>query len=176
MNESKPTAEASVQRRRRVLRGAISAPLVLTVTSGAATTMTSNRRCLANQVTSPPHGIRTYSAGATTVPATVLRLRLYLYDGKRYVSGTEIGLLAHPQRPVSWISSGQWQEFNVGTNLRVGSPGTLPVTTPPLTNPVQYVVVQLDQHGYIVSVGNNTTSDMSLVHGTCWNSFIAGSL
>jgi hypothetical protein len=74
---------------------------------------------------------------------------------------------------VTWISNGQWQEFSLGTNLRVGSPTTLP-STPPLTSPVQYVVVQMDQHGYIVSVGKNTTTDMSLVHGTCWNSFRAG--
>lgn len=135
--------------------------------------MTSNRRCLANQVTSPPHGIRDYSAGASTVPASVLRLRLYRHGGKRYVRGSEIVALAHSSRPVSWISIGEWQEFNVGTNLLEGSRMTLP-STPPLTSPLQYVVVQLDQLGNIVSVGKSTSTNMSLVQQSCWSSFRAG--
>ncbi len=79
---------------------------------------------------------------------------------------------------MSWILVGQWQEYSLDTNLRVGNPvavGSLTLPTEPLlTSPVQYVVVQMDQHGYIVSVGQNTANDMSLVHGTCWNSFRAG--
>lgn len=176
MNEPNPVSESSVSRRRKVLRGVLSAPVMLTLSSGASATMTSNRRCLANQVTNPKDGQRWHSAGASTIPSTVIRLPLYVVAGttpKYYVRGSEVTGLAHASRPVTWISNGQWQEFSLGTNLRVGSPTTLP-STPPLTSPVQYVVVQMDQHGYIVSVGKNTTTDMSLVHGTCWNSFRAG--
>jgi hypothetical protein len=175
VNESKPSTEPSPQRRRRLLRGALSAPVVLTISSGASATMTSNMRCVANQVNAPTTG-RTYAAG-TGVPSTVIRVQLYRNAAatKHYISGTELGSLAHPSRPVSWISNGQWQEFDPATNLRVGSPVTLS-TSPTLTSPVKYANVQFDQLGYVMSVGKNTTTSTSMVAATCWNSFRAGPL
>jgi hypothetical protein len=176
VNDLNSTSESNLTRRRKVLRGALSAPVVLTLSSGASATMSSNRRCLANQVTNPQHGIRAYATGASTIPSTVIRVKLYVIAGttpKYYVRGSEVTALAHPSRPVTWISGTGWREFNPGTNMLV-EPIVAPPSIPAETSPLQYVVVQMDQHGYIRSVGKNTTSDMSLVHGTCWNSFRAG--
>lgn len=176
VNESKPTAPAGAQQRRKVLRGVISAPVVLTISSGASATMTSNMRCVANQVNGTTTTLpRTYNAGASTVPSTVIRVPLYRNAAGtvHYISGTEVNALAHPSRPVSWISNGQWQVFDVATNLRSGSPGTLGFT-PTLTSPTLYANVQMDQHGYITAVGRNTTTSTSMMAATCWNSFRAG--
>lgn len=172
MNESKPNTEAGVSRRRRVLRGAIAAPVMLTISSGASATMTSNMRCVAGQVNNPSTLPRTQAAG-TGVPSSVIRLQLYVRSGKFYISGTELNTLAHASRPVSWISNGQWQEFNPTTNLRVGTPVTLS-PSPTVTSPVQYAVVQMDQNGYIMSVGANNATSTSMMAATCWNSFRAG--
>lgn len=173
MNENKPAHDAHAQRRRRVLRGAISAPVVLTISSGAGAAMTSNLRCVNHQVNNAPLP-RTYPAGAG-VPATVIRVQLYRDAGntKRFFSGTELQGLAHLSRPVTWISIGQWQEFSISANLRVGSP-YLPTPTPVLTDPIEYANVQMDQDGYILSVGTNSTTSTSLIAATCWNSFRAG--
>ncbi len=173
MNESKPSAPAGASQRRKVLRGVISAPVVLTISSGASATMKSNMRCVANQVTAPTTLPRTYNAGTSSVPSSVIRVPLYITGGKHYISGTEVNALAHPSRPVAWISNGQWQEFDTGTNLRVGSPVTLG-STPPVTSPTVYANVQMDQQGYIMSVGKNTTTSTSMMAATCWNSFRAG--
>lgn len=173
MNENKPADEAHAQRRRRVLRGAISAPVVLTISSGAGAAMTSNLRCVNYQVNNAPLP-RTYAAG-TGVPSTVIRVQLYRDAGntKRFFSGTELQGLAHASRPASWISTGQWQEFDAVTNLRVGSP-YVPSPTPVLTSPIEYANLQMDRDGYILSVGKNTSTSTSLIAATCWNSFRAG--
>jgi hypothetical protein len=173
VNENKPANDAHAQRRRRVLRGAISAPVVLTISSGAGAAMTSNLRCVNYQVNNAPLP-RTYPAG-TGVPATVVRVKLYrnAANTKRFFSGTELQGWAHPSRPVSWISTGQWQEFDTSTNLRVGTP-YVPSPAPEPTSPVEYANVQMDQDGYILSVGKNSATSTSLIAQTCWASFVTG--
>jgi len=173
VNENKPADDAHAQRRRRVLRGALSAPVVLTISNGAGAQVLSNLRCVNHQVNNAPLP-RTYAAGEG-VPSTVIRVQLYrdTDNTKRFFSGTELQGLAHPSRPVSWISNGQWQEFNTGTNLRVGVP-YVPSPTPVPTSPIEYANVQMDQDGYILSVGTNSTNSTSLIAATCWNSFRAG--
>jgi hypothetical protein len=174
LNENKPQVDGGVQRRRRVLRGAISAPVVLTISSGASATMASNMRCVANQVTNPQNGTRS-TAVSTALTSTTVRVPLYRTgDGKRYIRGSDIVSLAHASRPVTWIKTGEWWEFNVNSNRRVGSAVML-ATTPPLTSPVQYVVLQMNSQGQIVSAGVHTGST-AMVHGTCWNSFRSGAL
>ena len=171
MNENKPTADAHAQRRRRVLRGAISAPVVLTISSGASATMTSNMRCVANQVANPQHGVRSVAVSTATT-STAIRVPLYLAsDGKRYIRGNDIVALAHPSRPVTWIKTGEWWEFNVDANARVGASPVLLSTTPPASG--QFVVLQIDQFGRIASAGAHS-STTAMVHGTCWNSFRSG--
>lgn len=174
MNESKPNTEAGVSRRRRVLRGAIAAPVVLTVSSGASATMASNLRCVNNQVNNPTSLTRTTPAG-TGVPSTVIRVPLYTNGTKFYFSGTDVQGFAHPSRPFTWILVGQWQEFNVSGNVH--TTGTSPVTmtpAPAITAPVRYAVLQMDQNGNILRVGANTTTTTSMMAATCWNSFRAG--
>jgi hypothetical protein len=173
VNESKPNTEAGVSRRRRVLRGAIAAPVVLTVSSGASATMASNLRCVNNQVNNPTSLTRTTPAG-TGVPSTVIRVKLYSQGTKFYFSGTEVQGFAHPSRPFSWILDGQWQEFNPTTNLHAATSPTTLTPAPTITSPVRYAVVQMDQNGNILRVGANTTTTTSMMAATCWNSFRAG--
>ncbi len=173
MNENKPIADAHAQRRRRVLRGAISAPVVLTISSGASATMTSNMRCVANQVTNPQHGTRSVAVSTTT--STVIRVPLYVGGGKHYIRGNDIVALQHSSRPVTWIKTGEWWEFNPTANARVGTMAVTLSTTPSMTSPTQFVVLQMDQYGRIVSAGAHSSST-AMVHGTCWNSFRAGAI
>lgn len=173
MNENKPADDAHAQRRRRVLRGAISAPVVLTISSGAGAQMTSNLRCVANQVTNPTSLPREYAAG-TSVPATVVRVQLRVMAGVFYIAGTDVIARQHASRPITWITTGQYRRFTPASNTLAGPPNVSLGSVPPLTSPAQYVVVQMDQQGYIVSVGKATGTTTSMVGATCWNSFRAG--
>ncbi len=171
MNENKPADDAHAQRRRRVLRGALSAPVVLTISNGAGAQMASNLRCVANQVTTPVGGIRSVPV-STSLTSSYLRVKLYRATptaGLWYVSGTDIQNASQIGRTVTWISIGQWWQFNPTTNLRVGAS---PVTgiSPTLTSPERWAVLQVDQNGDIVSVGNHSAST-SMVYQSCWNSF-----
>lgn len=170
MNENKPADDAHAQRRRRVLRGALSAPVVLTISNGAGAQMTSNLRCVANQVNNPTSVPRT-QAPSTTVPSNRVNVRLRLTGGKYYIRGSEVRALAHPARPVNWIGASEYREFLLGSNSLTGPNVTLP-SLPPVTN--RWVVLQMDQHGYITSAGVNNLSSTSMITGTCWTSFRLG--
>lgn len=172
VNDTKPKVDADTPQRRRVLRGVIAAPVVLTISSGASATMTSNLRCVDNQVNNPISLPRTYGAGSA-VPATVIRVPIYRLTAggaSRFVSGTDICGLAHPNRPVTWISNGQWRTFNVSTNTmgdsNLSSPGTTTTTD-------MFATLQMDQSGFVMSVGKNS-ANTSMLAATCWNSFRAG--
>ncbi len=172
MNENKPADDAHAQRRRRVLRGALSAPVVLTISSGAGAQMTSNLRCVANQVATPANNLRT--APVVTAPtATYVNVRLFTSNGLFYISGSGIRNFQHPSRPISWIADGQWRQFDPATNALVGG-NVIPSPTPVLVSPERRAAVQIDQAGYIRSVGVNSGTTTSMIAGTCWNSFRAG--
>jgi hypothetical protein len=175
VNENKPADDAHAQRRRRVLRGALSAPVVLTISNGAGAQMTSNRRCVNSQVQNPTTLPRTYSSGVS-VPATVIRVRLWRSGTNLFVRGTDIKFWEHSSRLVSWISSGQFRKFNpVSQRLEGGnlSP-TLISPAPVATSPAQWAVLQMDQLGNIVTVGLNNGVTTSMIAGTCWASFRMG--
>lgn len=173
MNENKPADDAHAQRRRRVLRGALSAPVVLTISNGAGAQMTSNRRCVAHQADNA--ATRTIAPGTTTTAAWV-RVQLRKSGATYYVGYTEINARKHPSAPnVSWIQSGRFRVFNYGTN----SIGPVDVTlspAPPLTSPAQYAVLQIDRNGIIRTVGGNISTTTSMIAATCWASFRAGPL
>lgn len=172
MNENKPADDAHAQRRRRVLRGALSAPVVLTISNGAGAQMASSLRCVANQVNNPTSVPRT-QAPSTAVPVNRVNVRLRLTGGKYYIRGSEVRALAHPNRQVTWIGNSEYREFVLASNSLTGLNVTLPAE-PPVTN--RWVVLQWDQHGYITSAGVNnlTPTPSSMITGTCWASFFAG--
>lgn len=173
MNENKPADDAHAPRRRRVLRGAISAPVVLTISSGAGAQMTSNLRCVANQVENPTTLPRDMAAGGS-VPSTVVRVQLRQVGTTYYVAGADVLALQHPSRPISWIGVGQYRRFNLTANTLQGPPNQTLASVPPLSNPPRFAVLQMDQQGYILSVGKSTGSTTSMVAATCWNSFRTG--
>lgn len=187
MNENKPTADAHAQRRRRVLRGAISAPVVLTISSGASATMASNLRCVANQVNTPAHGVRSHASGAT-VTAGLVRVQLYsqttssgwpaVTTTRHYVKGSDLHAIGAPVRPPTWITGGQWQQINLSTNALEGSPVTMTTSPSPLSG--QFAVVQFDQNANILSVGadivDSSGKRTSMVFASCWTSFKTGAV
>ena len=110
MNENKPADDAHAPRRRRVLRGAISAPVVLTISSGAGAQMTSSLRCVANQVQNPTTLPREVLSGGS-VPSTVVRVQLRQAGSIFYVAGSDVIALQQMSRPISWIGVGEYRQF-----------------------------------------------------------------
>ncbi len=73
MDHPDPPTPHQVSARRRLIRGALTAPALMTVCSGSAFAAASNLRCLANaaNATTPP------STWGSSSPDTFLRVRLY---------------------------------------------------------------------------------------------------
>jgi hypothetical protein len=161
--------------RRRLIRGTFAAPAVLALHSGSAMAMTSNLRCVYNQV----------STGSLSSSGNVVRTQLYgLSNGggqtRWYLSGSDIDGLRMGKSSVynKFLSAGQWQQFDPATAKLVGSPlnykptwgsGSLP------TNPNgSYVAIRIDasdtEAGIVGVIDGNTPG--STVAGTCWASFV----
>jgi hypothetical protein len=170
VNENKPADNAHAPRRRRVIRGAISAPVVLTISSGAGAQMTSSLRCVANQVQNPTTLPREVLSGGS-VPSTVVRVQLRQVGSIFYVAGADLIALQQASRPIGWIGVGEYRQFNLTSNTWQGPPKTTLPSIPPLSNPARFAVLQMDQQGFIMSVGKSTGSTTSMVAATCWNSF-----
>lgn len=72
MDRTDPPLVPKASARRRLIRGALSAPALMTVCSGSAFAVASNMRCLANANTLPAP-----APWGTTTPDTYLRVQLY---------------------------------------------------------------------------------------------------
>ncbi len=161
--------------RRKLVRGVFAAPAVLTVSSGASATVKSNMRCVNNQVTDTGMVPKSYPAGNTSVPASAIRVKLYEKGGRYFFSGTELAGMAHPSRAVTWMSVGQWHEFDWAQQRKTGSPmSSSHSSVSGCTHNGKYVNVLMDQQGYIVGVGKHVSGSNSMMVATCWNSFRAG--
>ncbi len=161
--------------RRKLVRGVFAAPAVLTVSSGASASVKSNMRCVNNQVTNTAIVPKSYLAGDNSVPATAIRIKLYEKGSKYFFSGTELVGLAHPSRAVSWLSVGQWHEFDWALQSKTGAPlSGSDLLVSGCTHNGKYVNVLMDQQGYIVGVGKHLSGSNSMMVATCWNSFRAG--
>jgi hypothetical protein len=160
--------------RRKLVRGVFAAPAVLTVSSGASAAVKSNMRCVSNQVTDTALLPKSYPAG-TAVPASAIRIPLWEKGNRYFFSGTDLSGLAHPSRAVTWLSVGQWHEFDMVQQQKTGSP--MLESDNALNNKQhngKYVNVLMDQQGYIVGVGKHVSGSNSMMVATCWNSFRAG--
>jgi hypothetical protein len=172
VNSPQPSSSVDLAKRRKLLRGAFSAPVILTVSTGAGATAASNMQCVRNQVTSPNPAVlpRSYAPG-TSAPTSVVRVQLYTTGSgtsmKYYFRGTDIHNLAAPGKSPTWISVGQFREFYFATGL----PATSNLGSLSATASSSYASVQFDANGNIITVGKHTADTMSMVSGTCWNSF-----
>ena len=175
--------------RRRLIRGALSAPALMTVCSGSAFAQASKMRCLANaaNATTPP------AAWGTTAPDTFLRVQLYKVTTRRcnnadnncavvdthYIKGADLSLYT---RSAAMPNNTQYLQINPGTYVTIGSP----VNPPPATSTDkgftttivsegyvnQYVAVRFDSSGVIVGVGvPGSGGQGGMVGMSCWASF-----
>lgn len=171
--------------RRRLIRGAFSAPALMTVCTGSAFAQASNLRCLANAANhtgTPPAawGITTTNVGGDSF----LRARLWKVTTRTcttatppvctdratfYVKGSD---LSGYSGGASILSNTQYLEINPGTYVTAASPVNPPgaptviVGTPGYVN--QYVAVRFNASGMLVGVGPGNTGGM--VGMSCWTS------
>ena len=176
--------------RRRLIRGALSAPALMTVCSGSAFAQASNMRCLANaaNATTPP------ADWGITKPDTFLRVRLYKVTTRRcnnankscdpvvdthYIKGADLSLYV---RDTGMPNNTQYLQINPTTYVTVGSPVAPPLatsTTNGFTTTIvsedyvnQYVAVRFNSSGVIVGVGVPGSGGQGGMVGTsCWASF-----
>ena len=153
--------------RRKLVRGAFAAPAIMTVCTGSAFAAASNLQCISNQVNNNP----------TTVPVagaldTWLRVRLRQKGSSTisyYVSGADLQIFKMTNNTV-YLSSSQWQLFNLGTNTTSGGAIADPSGTS-LSN--SYAAVRFSAAGNVVGVGTGAAGSSALP-GTCWNSIAPG--
>jgi hypothetical protein len=181
MNEHHPTTTpsarpvAAVPSRRKLLRGALSVPAVLTVYSGSSLASASHLRCLANANLAPQQDVPWSSdprAGNFVRVALHTRTR---GNGENNVDYWLFGgnLPDSQGRAVALPTPTQWQQFDLGTNRLTGSvlssapsPGTVQVSTS------HFAAVRYDKDGFIVGVGAGPGG--SAIGVSCWNSFLPG--
>lgn len=174
--------------RRRLIRGAFSAPALMTVCTGSAFAQASNLRCLAN------------AANATTAPAawsttgadSFLRVRLYRvrvcvnfeangttcknvndpanYQDRFYIKGSD---LSSYTRGAGMPSNTQYLQISNTAFTPIGAP------VPPIAAPTsiisevyvdQYVAVRFNASGMLVGIGPNGPGDSGMVGISCWTS------
>jgi hypothetical protein len=170
-----------VSARRRLLRGSFAAPAVLALHSGSAIAATTSAlRCIANQVASP-----TTQAVVTSNDGAWLRVQLWAYvksgkayNGEYWLRGSDLSAyVVNAQMP--FLSSTQFQKFNIDTNVLVGAALSTQPVAPDDKHVWQavsrFVSLRVTATGAIVSAGASTVSSASsAVSGTCWNSFKLG--
>lgn len=167
MNQQPSHEVGSDSARRRLIRGAMSAPAVLSLYSGGALAAGSNSCIQALSTISSP--------APSATPDTWVRVRVYqnkmtengIESVHNWVSGTDVVALRAGKGSVStFIGSGQWLRL---TDMQVY--GATPNPAPFALN--EYVAIRIDTtSGNIVGlIGYG--SGGAAVPGTCWTSFLA---
>ena len=179
MDHPDPSTKLKTSARRRLIRGAFSAPALMTVCSGSAFAQASNMRCLANaaNAATPP------AAWGTTSSDTFLRVRLWLVKtrencnpsgnncttvDKFYVKGADLGTNA---RGAGMPTSTQYLQINPSSYATVGSPVNAVVAPPTIQSEAyvnQFVALRIDSTGRIVGVGS--VGQGGMVGNSCWTS------
>lgn len=171
--QDRPTKDASA--RRRLIRGAFTAPAVMTLYCGSAFAATSNMRCVSNQVSNPSFP----GVGPADTWMRVQRYKLWLNNsttGTEYwVKGSDVVALRGAKVSITTY---------LGTNQfhKLGTSPIFTTTTPPTSgnrgleiDPDKFVAVRVDRDGNIVGVVESTTgTGSSAVANTCWTSFRIG--
>lgn len=163
------SGRALTSARRRLIRGAFTAPVALTLCSGAAIATTSNSRCISNQAATP--------ALPTSIgPAdTWLRVPVYLITGSSpaqyWVRGSDIVALRGTKVSItSYIGTGQFQATFSPFTIQ----GTAPANLSATAAPGLLAFVRVDTLGNIVGLaGFNATAGQTAIAQTCWASFKA---
>ena len=161
----KPTPSPQASARRRLLRGAFSAPAVLTLYSGSAMATSSNLRCIRPTHDTPPVSSddRTKYAGATWMR---VRLRIDYSGGQaRYwVAGSDLpdAFRKTGTRP----AKGTFHRYHISTNTMETSSSNVH----PQSYADKYAVIRVDKDGKIETVGHSHLG--TPVSASCWNSIM----
>jgi hypothetical protein len=70
------------------------------------------------------------------------------------------------------IESGQFKEFNIGSNSEVGGLLTAEPAATYTSNGGQFAVLRFASDGAVVGVGQAGTSQQSAVQASCWSSIV----
>lgn len=162
MDSNTPSPDATTLARRRLIRGSFSVPAVLTLASGSALAATS-ATCLAKATATPS----TAALANGTPGDTFLRVRLVQYTGVPEYAVTKASFGTIAVNSSFWTSGIAWQQFDINTNLVVGSPRTGSIPGSP-SNSNYYVALRLNSAGEIVGVGASGSG--SVVGSSCWTS------
>jgi hypothetical protein len=160
--------------RRKLVRGAFAAPAILTLYSGGARAATSANVCLVNANNAPAP-----APSPSSTDDTWFRYRLWVirHNGNNnivsaWIKGADLSVWN-----TTFISIGQWWQFDLGTNQLSGTATTVaptagggeygPVQIGPYGGP--YVVLRVDASGNVVGAGAGTAG--APVGDSCWGSF-----
>lgn len=178
MNEKSKSSPASqnskVSARRRLIRGAFSAPALLTIYSGSAMATSSPLRCVINQNATPVHPTALTSAPAQSERYARVRVFQGSVDSLFYVKGYDISL--HVKKGVTpYIATNQVQQItpdSVPGTFR--APKTFPSTSIGSLNGVnRWVALRIDPTGKIIGVVGGGNGG-SAIANSCWTSFGTG--
>ncbi|MGE5168822.1 MAG: hypothetical protein ACM3JC_00480 [Rudaea sp.] len=170
MTEEKQGVSPSDSVRRKLVRGAFATPAILTLYSGGARAATSANVCLVNANNAPAS-----APSPSSTDDAWFRYRLWVirHNGNDNIVSSWIKGADLTVWNTTFISSGQWWQFNVATNQLSGTATTVaPTPGGGEYGPVQtgsYVVLRVDASGNIVGAGAGTAG--APVGDSCWGSF-----
>lgn len=184
-SQARVPPESVASARRRLMKGMVAVPAVLTLHSGSAFAMASNARCVDNQVNDPVYP--SYQAGARPSD-TYVRVRLwslrpdaYSRDVRWYVKGSDIEALVVGNNRVDnvFMYPGEWKQFDPANPTKnhpkiaqVPSWEPWPGTRGVMAQDGGWVAVRVDATGngadIIGIVG--PSSDGSAITASCWTS------
>lgn len=166
MNDNAQPSAAKASARRRLLRGAFSAPAVLTLYSGGALASASSQRCMDNQLAAP-------LASPTVANTTSVYLRVRLKQDSLNPVGYWV-LGSAPDFPTNRATglptATQARKFDIATNNFSAASTS---TYPSLVDSTKYAALRVDSTGKVLGVGVSTSGGSALFQ-SCWNSFVVG--
>lgn len=180
MNDNAQPTDAKVSARRRLLRGAFSAPTVLTLYSGSVLAASSSK-CLvtANAMNPPPTGeVVTYTP-PTPAPDTYLRVRLFVSTASGgsvyWLKYNDISTFAGASSIISG-GAGKYRRFyalasdGANYNKLSTTSGEMSVTNPPGTLSLsnKWAALRINNAGALVGVGSSGSG--AAIGSSCWTS------
>lgn len=181
------TGRSHQSARRRLIRGAFSAPAALTLYSGSSFAAASNGACLARRTSNPVNPGEVGSATSDVYMRVQVRAKGTGSGASRWVSGTDLLNVPLSFTPVpspaiptskSFLSSNNWYCLAAG-DTSGNTSGYLPGQiysdaaaiaggTPALV-PNAFVALRVDSTGMVVGVTD--TAGASALSRSCWTSF-----
>ena len=153
--------------RRRLIRGAFTAPAALTLCSGGAFAAASTSQCVATQVGNPALSPPSPAVG----PADAwLRVNVYQVTGSSpaqfWIKGSDVNALKGTKVISVYITPSEFQLTTAPFTKQVGAPANLSSTA----STTSFALVRVDVNGNITGIaGFNTGSPP--IQATCWSSF-----